>query len=291
MPRPRPDSYGVFKPRVNFLKTVQRHWSKGAFHGTVNEFFELSKDNALNSLVKYTLWYCGRYLTFRSGDSVIRSQLEEFYNLFELVPLDTSLAYVPEVKQALIGAKIPMIRSYYGDIVRSCLLLVEHRAVALGRSGKALSLLSFVVNLEDIFEKYVRNLLRKALAGGLPTLTVLDGNREGRSYLFHDSKEFDIKPDLIVKAGSVVNAVADVKYKPKLSETDRYQVISAALSMGSSKAILILPGHKGVPAGLLRRGQIRDSSGIEVYEYHMPLDADFAVEEKRLCDTIRGMAA
>lgn len=281
---------GAFKPRINFSKTIQRHWSRGIFNKTANDIFNFTKDHPLNRLVKYTLWYCGRYLKFRSSADQTRLELDFFYNLFESVPLDTSLSFVPAVRALLQDEKIPVLRSYYVDIAKTCLLLTEHRSVSMDISGDDISLLSFILNLEDIFEKYVRNILRGHVKTHSPTMAVLDGNQEGRGYLFHDSKAYDIKPDIIMKTNTAILLIADVKYKPKLSESDRYQAISHALSCGARRVVLILPALGTGPTGLVRRGQVHDAGGIEVYEYYMRLDTDLPAQEDLLATQISALA-
>ena len=281
--RPRTGVF-TFKPSVRFSKTAQRLWARGDFSHTISEVFEYTKDSPINRLIKYALWYCGRYLGAEKVAPGLLQEIEFFYNLFETVPLDLTLKFVPDVEAILQQESIPILRQYYARIARICMLIARNRSVILESSNGEIPLLSFIINLEDVFEKYVRNTL-KAYARILPRITIQNGNAEGRSHLFFDSKVIDIKPDIVILCDGKKQIVADVKYKPKTTEADRYQMITHAVALGATTVLSILPATEG-KSGLARKGQIFDVKGIEVFEYHLPLDGDLATEERRMSSEI-----
>src|SRR6266850_2986062 len=186
---------GIFRPRINFARTLQTQWSRGNFTRTHFDLFEYSRDNPLNRLLKYTLWYCGNFAGLRVRNSETRNALAFFFNLLDQVPLDKSLSFVPAVQWTLKNDQIPVLRGYYNDIARTCLFLVGNRSISLEVRGDDISFLSFVLNLEDVFEKYIRNLLKGADLTAQPGLRVLNGNTEIQSYLFSDSRTVKILPD------------------------------------------------------------------------------------------------
>lgn len=77
----------------------------------------------------------------------------------------------------------------------------------------------------------------------------------------------------------------DVKYKPRTTDADRYQLISHAAALGAGIAVSVLPASEGL-SGLARKGQIYNGQGIEIFEYHMPLEGNLADEEKRMAAEI-----
>jgi 5-methylcytosine-specific restriction enzyme subunit McrC len=273
---------GIFKPRINFSRTMQREWCRGSFSRTANEVFYFTRDHPLNRLIKFTIWYCGHYLELRSGAGDIREELNWFYNLFEAVPLDCSRSFLPDVQSTIEGSRIPALRHYYLGIAKTCLLIIGDRSVSLEKAGSDVNLFSFILNLEDIFEKYVRNVLSAWAKAHHPDVSVRDGNRGKRNFLFHDSKVFEIQPDIYLSSGRVCSLIADVKYKPKIDVHDRYQVVSHSSSMGAKKAVIIVPSFEGGDSKLIRRGQIYDTTGIEVFEYHMKLAGNLDAEEAQL---------
>lgn len=281
---------GSFKPRINFSKTIQREWCRGNFSRTSNEVFHFTRDHALNRLIKFAIWYGGHYLEFRTGASDIREELNLFYNLFEAIPLDMSRSFLPEVRLALETGRIPVLRNYYVQIAKTCLLIIGDRSVSLETAGSDVTLLSFILNLEDVFEKYARKVLTRWAKANHPEIAVRDGNRGRRNYLFHDSKVFDIFPDIYLTRGKERLLVADAKYKLKADEHDRYQIIGHSASMGAKKAVLIVPAFGGSEGELIRRGQIYDTNGIEVFDYHMKLDGDLVSEEAKMGKAIVGLA-
>jgi 5-methylcytosine-specific restriction enzyme subunit McrC len=286
----RENKTGMYRPKINFGRTLQTQWSRGNFTKANYDLFEYTRDNSLNRLVKYTLWYAGNLVKGRTTGSHAKTLLTYYYDLFERVPLDTSLSFIADSQRVLKNFEIPALRAYYNDVIRTCLLIVRNRSVSLDVIGSDISLLSFVLNLEDVFEKYVRNILRHSAVPLRPEIRVLDGNTQLNSYLFRDSKSIRIKPDIILRKDRDTLLVGDVKYKPKLSEGDRYQIIAHALSMSTQKAVLVLPSFEGDSSGLIRRGRVGDGSGIEVFEYHLPIDSDLERQEKNFATHIFSLA-
>ena len=81
----------------------------------------------------------------------------------------------------------------------------------------------------------------------------------------------------------------DAKYKDKATESDRYQIISHALSFGANKAILVMPLSERSASGLLRQGRIGEP-GIEIYEYYFNLEnEDLESEEANYVQVIRDL--
>jgi 5-methylcytosine-specific restriction enzyme subunit McrC len=285
----RENRIGTYRGKINFGRTLQSQWSRGKFLSAQFELFDYSRDNCLNRLLKYTLLFAGNFLKLRGRRSEDQKTLASFYDLFERVPLDSTLSFVSESERMLKHGEIPPLRGYYNDIVRTCLLILKNRSVSLDVLGTDVSLLSFVLNLEDVFEKYVRNILKRLASQLRPELRVLDGNSQFESYLFSDSRSIRIKPDIIIRRDRNNLLLGDVKYKPKLSETDRYQIISHALSLSAPKAVLIMPSFAGESSGLIRRGRVGDESGVEVFEYCLQLDEALEHNEKKFATEILTM--
>ncbi len=280
---------GFLRSRINFGRTLQRHWTRGKFASTSWDGFSFTSDNPLNRLIKYTLWYCGKLLDSYTVTGDALGHLVEVYSSFDQVPLDQSKAFIPAARSIIDSRAIPTLRHYYYEICRTCLFIVGNESVSLKVRGTDVDLLSFVLNLEDLFERYVRNVLRKDIPSASNGIRILDGNKEGRSYLFFDSRAMEVRPDIVVRRNSQTAVIADVKYKLKITENDRYQLIAHAYSYGVRKALFVIPSFDNGTRGLVRRGQMRNANGIEIYEYHMRLDADLEGEERRLCESMTSL--
>jgi 5-methylcytosine-specific restriction enzyme subunit McrC len=278
---------GPFKPRINFSKTIRQQWVRGTFTQASADCFDFTKDNALNRLIKYTIWYAGKELQLRRNNPTdLLEQLDFCFNLLETVPLDTTRRFLPACTEMARGYRLPTIRRYYADIATSCLLIVANRSVDIETSGDDVNLLSFVVNLEDVFEKYIRNVIKEQFRKQGSSFIIGNGNKESRSLLFRDNQGIPVKPDVVIHSRPQTFCVADVKYKPKIADVDRYQVISYALSYGSRTALLIMPIFDSPIGGLTRVGQVYDASGVELFEYRFKLDTNLEVEEVRLGEAV-----
>jgi 5-methylcytosine-specific restriction enzyme subunit McrC len=275
----------TFKPTIQFSKTLQRVWAKGNFSHSYSDVFEFTKDTPFNRLVKYGLWFCGRYLVSQEKGRELAEEVEFYANLFETVPLDLSLRFISQVEDTVRSGRLPTSRQYYIGIAKLCLLIARSRSVVPDSGDGMTRLLSFIINLEDLFEKYVRNTLRASARTIRPGTIIKDGNLEGRGYLFHDTRTFEVRPDIVVVRGQQNHVVVDVKYKPRITEADRYQIISHAVALGATSAVSVLPSSGGT-TGLARKGQVRDSKGVHIFEYHMPLEGNLVAEEKRMAAEI-----
>lgn len=279
---------GVFRNRLNVGRTLRRHWSRGKFASASWDNFAFTNDNAPNQLIKYTLWYCGKLLDSYKLSDEFRMELSEVFSLFDQVSLDLHKRFLSPVKLLLERNALPTLRHYYYEICKTCLFIIGNDSVSLTVQGSDIDLLSFVLNLEDLFERFVRNVLQRALSS-IPQIRVLDGNREGRSHLFFDSRAIDVKPDIVIQRNGSTLLIADVKYKVKITESDRYQLIAHAYSRGVRRAIFILPSYEMEHSGLVRSGQLLDREGLELFEYRMRLDGDIEREEVALATCIAGL--
>jgi 5-methylcytosine-specific restriction enzyme subunit McrC len=288
----RREFVGPFKPRINFSRTIRQQWCRGTFTQASADCFDFTKDNALNRLIKYTIWYAGRELQLRRKNPTdLLEQLDFFYNLLETVPLDTTRRFLPASTEMARIHHLPTIRKYYADIATSCLLIVANRSVDIETSGDDVNLLSFVVNLEDVFEKYIRNAIKEQFRKQGSPLIIGNGNKESRGLLFHDNRTIPIKPDVVIHSRPKTFCVADVKYKPKIADVDRYQVISHAMSYGTRTALLIMPIFDSPAGGLTRVGQVCNAGGVELFEYRFRLDANLEDEEAKLGESLLALAA
>lgn len=278
---------GVFRNRIDFGKTIHHQWARGRFASASWKAFLFTNDNAANRLIKYTLWYCGKLLDSCRASGDLREQLAEVYSFFDQVSLDPQQGFLRQIRHLLENDAIPMVRHYYREVCNTCLFIIGNDSVSLKMQGTDIDLLSFVLNLEDLFEKFVRNVLQRSLSA--PGLRVLDGNREGRSYLFCDSRTMEVRPDIVIKGVSSTLLIADVKYKVKVNEGDRYQLIAHAYSAGVRRALFVLPSYEAGQSGLVRRGQILDKDGLEIFEYYMRLDTDIEAQEGALVNCVAGL--
>jgi 5-methylcytosine-specific restriction enzyme subunit McrC len=148
---------------------------------------------------------------------------------------------------------------------------------------------SFVINMETVFENYVR----RVLEGNphLATFGILDGNlrppKGAASNIFEVAGPLgnhETKPDIVIKSDHRVLCVADVKYKPCPKQPDRSnleQVLVYALSYGAPCAVLMFPCSEGQATAVEFLGKLKD---INCYKMTLQLmNPDLDAEEMLFC--------
>jgi 5-methylcytosine-specific restriction endonuclease McrBC regulatory subunit McrC len=115
----------------------------------------------------------------------------------------------------------------------------EHGATTLGSSPRA-----WFLNLENLFERAVREVSRDAAepAG----LDVNDSARSQKLIFKTEHGKYTANPDLVISNAAAVLAIGDVKYKSwsgSASADDIYQLLVHAATFRSSVGFLVFPGE------------------------------------------------
>lgn len=278
---------GQPKPRINFIRSYQKYWSKLQPTKAIVEHFVFDQDNLVNQCLK---------LAAIKGLSIARSSEQLRESIPELAASLKQLQRVqtkaPSALLASISSKKPEPPSYrldYHRALEQAIEIIRHVDVSLSGTGGKISLGSFLISLDDVFERYIRNVIADLPDAGNGRIATVDGNkRRHQKKLLLDNKKYDVKPDLIVKDSRGPQIIGDVKYKIKPIEEDRYQIIAHSMSYQVSKAVLIYPKPDQQPhSGCQRLGKIGPNGAcIELFEYYFDLAGDLATEEENLRKTI-----
>lgn len=274
----REEAVGSPRARLNIRKTQQCYWSRGIFDKAVADSFDFTSDLPVNRLLKAATLIAlplSKGLGSAAADTLVfREALGVLarvnHSQFDLQNFDAA--------GALRG--IPTFRDTYQFAVPLALALVRGSTVLHDHSDAGLLMPSFLIEMDTVFEAYIRNVLYAFFS--TKSIMVRDGNLEKwQRPLLRDNKRYRVKPDLVVLRGSANPlAIADVKYKPKPAEEDRYQIISHALSYQVPIAVLIYPLSDGRQPGLRRLGKTGFAdNAVELFEYHFDLAADLTLSE------------
>tara|TARA_R110001592_G_scaffold363341_1_gene684399 strand:- start:11999 stop:13306 length:1308 start_codon:yes stop_codon:yes gene_type:complete len=280
--------------RINVNQSIKFLWSHGHFNKASVSYYDFTPDNAFNRLIKYTIKFCIEELDqISSTKAGLKNALIEYYSLFDAVLLDEQLHCFDEVFSAIEAGKVSELRGYYVNICEICRLIVTRKGVSFDEEGNDLELNSFTLDMASTFEKYLLNSLRQNRNKFTDDTVILDGNAEGRKK-FYNQPSFgkgDAKPDIILMRSGDTIVIADAKYKTKSKDTDRYQVISHALSYDSKIAVLILPKEEGyIGESLKKLGGVGTQYSIDVYEYYFDLSSDdLESEEDKLAANLRSL--
>lgn len=80
-----------------------------------------------------------------------------------------------------------------------------------------------------------------------------------------------------------IRGIGEIKYKPKIKEQDRYQVISHAVALNAPLGIWISPAGEG-NAGLEYIGAL--STGTKFYHYRFDVSSDPATSQSSMVASV-----
>lgn len=272
---------GYYKPRVEFGPTISRYLSRGNPVDTVSSVFEFGLDTPINRVIKAA---CLRFAKIipRSVDwhedrRLIQIALDTLQRVHEREPSSHDFDLDDTVSLRL--------RANYSGMLQVYHLLLTGGGIAFTFEPNGKELPSFLFNLEDIFERFIRQTFLQALR--IENITVLDGNKhQGR--LFEDTKAYPTKPDLIFRRGKKdVIGLGEVKYKPKLKEADRYQIISHVTATKAPLGVLFSPANEGESQRLERLGRL--STGAQFYHYRVDIQGDIKAAQAQMIRDIEAL--
>ncbi|TMC55491.1 MAG: hypothetical protein E6J20_00460, partial [Chloroflexi bacterium] len=255
---------------------------------------ERTADTAANRCLKMAVWILARSYG-QSADlnrerRRLAARLNAAYRLFEDAELDFRLAFLAD-PLVLGTATLPTTRDYYRNALDVARLVVTNSSVHLDRAGSDVHMPSLLIAMDEVFERYVRNVLRDGFASIRPDLRVLDGNREGKKLLFDAAPSEPAKPDIVIRApDSSTPVVMDVKYRPASGKPDRAdinQVITYAASYRASIAVVVQPRAENSPRNRLM--QLGNIVNLGVFQYVMDLGADLDEEEAALIEAVAAL--
>lgn len=250
----------------------------------------LSPDTIFNRVIKKALWIVGNALSEVSGvDRKLILDIEYFFDKFGAVQLDEDPKLSMYAGMELSRKHVPDLRAYYVDILDISFMILGGSGVEVLSAGDSVNLHSFVINLEDVFETYLREVLRNSDLLRDNAVSTLDGNKEGKAPLFLDNSLYEAKPDFVVLKSGVTSLIGDAKYKTKLAEADRYQLIAHSLSYQVKSAFFVTPALSADKAGAVKIGAIGGPIAISLSHYRFDLNADsLQAEEQRFVEWVAG---
>jgi 5-methylcytosine-specific restriction enzyme subunit McrC len=262
--------------RILFNRSAQRFWSIGLKHRADVSFYDLTPDVPLNQLLCSAVKRILRQLQIaRQVPRQLLRGLVEFEDVFtelgirEINPGDIASA-------RLAARKSPNIA--HREAAELAALILEGQGVKLPAGAGGVRLPSFLLNMADIFESYIRESLKTHLS---PPFQVMDGNREGSKSLFDEGAAPLATPDIVVYEGARPVLVCDVKYKLKVEREDLNQVLTYALCYKVPKALVL---YLSSTSELKKMGTV---GRIEAYCYSFALSAeDLDLEEDRVASTL-----
>ncbi len=277
---------GLPRGRILVGETLKSLWSSGEKHRVKAEAFEQSVDLPPNRLIKQALE--GAMATLRRAkpeSSVLKRASLEYLEFPRAVGAYRSSDFAAS-RQVLRSRSLPQARTYYYRPLEIATLILSRAAVSLERSGSDIQLETFILDLEDVFERY----LRRALELRAPaTFAIKDGNGDGARPLYDDREEPPARPDIIVEHAASPSIIVEVKYKSNPERSDVNQVVTYAACYRARSVVLVHQAKSAAQSGLKLRGTI---NGVRVFAYAFDLAAkDLVAEEIKFAAAMFELAA
>lgn len=225
--------------RGRFLaaRTVNRYIARGIRYAAVFDFTTLSHDVDENRIIKAALhevvdWLAKSQLPARRNTLLhAKALMQELRGVSELKgPVWRLIADVPRMARFL-----PL---HYSGALWMAYAILQRAIPDVVKEGYV-SLDSMIVDISAVFESYVRTVISESASDH--GLVVKDGNRLPSPFFASGDSVYQVKPDILIERSGQVKAVFDVKYKPKVNERDRYELLSFMEATGAEHAAFICP--------------------------------------------------
>lgn len=283
---PRKEKLSGLRGRISISDFITKSIPRGQVTSLPCEYFLLTADTILNRVIKRAIYELGAALAAIPGTKQeVVQQLGYFFDQFASVGLDFSPYLVEECQAWLAKHQLPELRSYYQDVIDVCFIVLAGTGLEVIDKQGERGMHSVLVDLEVAFEEYLRVVLAEAPQLRADGVRLLNGNTDGKQPLFSNTDKFEAKPDFVLRLDDVCLCIGDAKYKTKLEEKDRYQLITHAVSYGAPRCFLVTP----------LRGETSASGpefvGIigptEVYHYSFDLNGDLKAKEEEFSAWVR----
>lgn len=270
---------GFYRPSLNFGRTLKKHILKGNHYTVASDVFIFSRDIVLNQVIKKSC------LAFLQKSRLLNNVEEEKNILIEALSILEVLEprHMNPDYHTLLNQADSVNKKHYDGLLTTYAILLGYKKIGFSFNPDGTRMPSFLFNMDVVFENFIRNCISNYFMKF--GVRVFDGNqKKHQGILFSDNKRFPVKPDLIFKKGKVPIMLGEVKYKPKIDESDRYQLISHATALKTSVALWISPSMDE-NTDLEFIGTI--NSGIEFYHCKFSLKGDIKNSIEQMNQSIK----
>lgn len=270
---------GYFRPKVAIAATIAGPMAKGDHVKTISDVFTFTTDIRVNGLIKtacrHFLATMPRTVEWADDRRCLMEALDCLARVSErdITPADLN-----------IGSEIPArFQPFYLGALTAYGIYRGLTKIGFEYAPQGARLPSFLFCLDDIFEAFVRNMLRKGLRDA--GVSVADGNkRRNQKSLFRDNATYPVKPDCIFKSGNEFVGLGEIKYKPKIDEADRYQLLSHTLASSAPLGIWFSPAPSPEAEGMQYVGNFAEKARF--YHYRLDLSGNLKASVIRMVESV-----
>jgi 5-methylcytosine-specific restriction enzyme subunit McrC len=216
-------------------------------------FDQLEADTPLMRIMAAAVVFLARHV--RSHET--RRQLDELRHVLADIPL------MPVARLPWDSVRIDRTNRRWEALFRLARLLLQRDWQATHHAAKAPEGLTLLFPMNDLFEKYIAVLLRRALADKGIEVVDQGGHRACLGTFtgahLESGDVFRTKPDLMLRRNGLICAIIDTKWKRLaadpldrkhgVSQADVYQLMAYARLYPARELMLLYPGKPGERAG------------------------------------------
>lgn len=300
----RDEDYTAPRGRINVTRTWQTAAPRESPHVSTS-YFERTLDTPENqALLAAVLWlhrYAKRNVTALSPteNRLIQRDLNRSQLLLRGVTHNQQYRFITD-PVVTGGQALPALRQDYRPLLDLALTILSQKAVIIDRAGQRLQLDTLLINMDDVFEDYTREVLRRTAKHENWPERVLDGNlgapAGARSFVFTQENDDEVttKPDVVLQRPATDPRrrhplVIDAKYRPvdkRIDRRDLEQVALYGLTYNAPHVVVLQPHSGKHSRGLRTAGTVQ---GITAHVYAIDLSGDLDLEEAAFANTMRGL--
>lgn len=267
---------------LQFLKDLDMIHAKGLIRGTINKQICSSSIKGkidINKTLKYypqsfgskvcqtitqypystpenrVLYYCLKYLIqvplkIISKKDLIK-RLTYFTGIKEDKPISSDLSAVIHI---LEHGKLASQRNYYTPALNLAIAILNGSGITIGKNLD-IEFKPLVFNTSDLFEQYIRNILRDIFKGS--SISIINGRMQSKNFYMSGPSLINLSPDVVFIEGGKERLILDVKYKLEPSQSDHYQAWAYLEGFSLNHVIMVCASdtRKGFSTKEYSRGQ------------------------------------
>lgn len=241
--RPVVDDPVAVRGRLLFADTLRhrpvlrdRHWCS---------YSRFTADVAENRILRWAAFCLRPYLYRETG---LSGRLHRLGLALSEVELD------PEARGLFDTLAFHRLNDPYRPAMALAQLLLDNLTFSGSAGGEPF--LAYLLDMNELFEKYVGAVLRRA-AGRWD----VEVREQDTQHTLDVGKSVTVKPDVVLYHHDEPLLVIDAKYKLKAAREDLYQVLAYCHALELSEAVLVHPTSEQAPGGQV---EIRGPGGIRV---------------------------
>ncbi|MDF1629101.1 MAG: hypothetical protein P1U78_04815 [Alcanivoracaceae bacterium] len=198
---------------------------------------ERTTDIPENRIISEALKKAGALLFQKGTDREYQSVVDRWTGRFPR-PDDIG-ADATHIEERFSRGKYGGARDYYKKALMLSLVILGVNGIGIG-NGKSVLGDAILFNTADVFERYLRNVLRD-LYNNKGYLVVKGGS--AKSTLYTDGS-FELSPDIVIERNGQIQLIADAKYKIP-SASDHYQMHAYLSANNLTKGVILAPLFDG----------------------------------------------